>query len=220
MDHTCRKTIFNDNLHTIIENNGTMRIAVIAIQGNVEEHIRTTEKTLKEMSIPGEVIPVRHRGFIPSCDAVILPGGESTTLGRLMAIEGMNVELKKAAADGIPIMGTCAGMVLLAKEGGEQARRTGQTLMGLMDINVDRNAFGRQRESFEVPLEISLLESPYNAVFIRAPSITKVGPDVEILAKFEDCIVAARQGNILALAFHPELTDDLRIHRFFLGLVQ
>jgi 5'-phosphate synthase pdxT subunit len=197
-----------------------MRIAIIAIQGNVEEHIRAAEKALKDMGIAGEVIPVRHSGIIPSCDAVILPGGESTTLGRLMAVEGIDAELKEAAARGTPIMGTCAGLVLLAKDAGEQARRTGQKLLKIMDIDVDRNAFGRQRESFEVPIEISPLESPYDAVFIRAPSITKVGPDVQVLAMFKDWIVAAKQRNILALAFHPELTDDLRIHHYFFGLVK
>ena len=197
-----------------------MRIAVIAIQGNVEEHIESANKAMEDMGIPGEVLPVRHSGTIPTCDAIILPGGESTTLGRLMAREGIDIEIKEAAAAGKPIMGTCAGLVLLAKDGGEQVMRTGQKLLGLMDISVDRNAFGGQRESFEIPLEISMLDSPYNVVFIRAPVITRVGPDVEVLASFNDKIVAARQGNILGLAFHPELTDDLRIHRYFLGMLK
>ncbi len=194
-----------------------MRIAVIAIQGNVEEHIESANKAMEDMGIRGEVLPVRHSGTIPTCDAIILPGGESTTLGRLMAREGIDIEIKEAAAAGKPIMGTCAGLVLLAKDGGEQVIRTGQKLLGLMDISVDRNAFGGQRESFEIPLEISILDSAYNVVFIRAPVITRVGPDVEVLARFNDKIVAARQGNILGLAFHPELTDDLRIHCYFVS---
>jgi 5'-phosphate synthase pdxT subunit len=197
-----------------------MRIAVIAIQGNVEEHITSSRRALKDMDIPAEVIPVRHSGTIPSCDAIILPGGESTTLGRLMAREGIDIEIKEAAAKGVPILGTCAGLVLLAKDGGEQAKRTGQQLLGLMDISVDRNAFGSQRNSFEVPLEVAHLDSPYNAVFIRAPAITGVGPDVEVIARFEKWIVAAKQGNILALAFHPELTRDLRIHHYFFRLLK
>jgi 5'-phosphate synthase pdxT subunit len=197
-----------------------MRIAVIAIQGNVEEHIESAKKAMEDMGIRGEVVPVRHSGTIPTCDAIILPGGESTTLGRLMAREGIDIEIKEAAASGKPIMGTCAGLVLLAKDGGEQVMRTGQQLLGLMDISVDRNAFGGQRESFEMPLEVPMLDSPYNVVFIRAPVITRVGPDVEVLASFDDKIVAARQGNILGLAFHPELTDDLRIHYYFLGMVK
>jgi len=197
-----------------------MRIAVISIQGNVEEHIESANKAIEDMGIRGEVLPVRHSGTIPTCDAIILPGGESTTLGRLMAREGIDVEIKEAAAAGKPIMGTCAGLVLLAKDGGEQVMQTGQQLLGLMDVSVDRNAFGGQRESFEIPLEVSMLDSQYNVVFIRAPVITRVGPDVEVLASFNDKIVAARQGNILGLAFHPELTDDLRIHYYFLGMVK
>jgi 5'-phosphate synthase pdxT subunit len=197
-----------------------MRIAVIAIQGNVEEHIESAKKAMEDMGIRGEVVPVRHSGTIPTCDAIILPGGESTTLGRLMAREGIDIEIREAAAAGKPIMGTCAGLVLLAKDGGEQVMRTGQKLLGLMDISVDRNAFGGQRESFEMPLDVPMLDSPYNVVFIRAPVITRVGPDVEVLARFKDKIVAARQGNILGLAFHPELTDDLRIHYYFLGMVK
>jgi len=186
----------------------------------VEEHIESADKAMEDMGIRGEVLPVRHSGTIPTCDAIILPGGESTTLGRLMAREGIDIEIKEAAAAGKPIMGTCAGLVLLAKDGGEQVLRTGQQLLGLMDISVDRNAFGGQRESFEIPLNVSMLDSPYNVVFIRAPVITRVGPDVEVLASFNDKIVAARQGNILGLAFHPELTDDLRIHYYFLGMVK
>ena len=197
-----------------------MRIAVIAIQGNVEEHIESANKAMEDMGIHGEVLPVRHSGTIPTCDAIILPGGESTTLGRLMAREGIDVEIKEAAAAGKPIMGTCAGLVLLAKYGGEQVARTGQQLLDLMDISVDRNAFGGQRESFEIPLKISMLDSAYNVVFIRAPVITRVGLDVEVLARFEDKIVAARQGNMLGLAFHSELTDDLRIHYYFLEMVK
>jgi 5'-phosphate synthase pdxT subunit len=165
-----------------------MKIAVVAIQGNVEEHISSAEKALKEMGLPGEVLPVRHSSTIPTCDAIILPGGESTTLGRLMAREGIDVEIKEAAAAGKPIMGTCAGLVLLAKDGGDQARRTGQHLLGLMDI--------------------------------RAPVIISVKPGIEVLASFDKYIVAAKQGNVIALAFHPELTEDFRIHRYFFGLVK
>ena len=197
-----------------------MQIAVIAIQGNVSEHIQSIQKALAETTINVDVIPVRHSNIIPSCDALILPGGESTTLGKLMEREGIDIEIKQAAANGMPIMGTCAGLVLLAKKGDEQVKRTGQKLLGLMDINVDRNAFGRQRESFEIMLKMSILQSPYNAVFIRAPAITRVGPDVEVLARFKDHIVAVQQNNILGLAFHPELTNDIRIHRYFLTFLQ
>jgi 5'-phosphate synthase pdxT subunit len=150
---------------------------------------------------------------------LIIPGGESTTLGRLMEREGIASEIRTAARAGIPIMGTCAGLVLLAKHGDEQVDRTGQALLGLMDIHVNRNAFGRQKESFESLIDFKGLSTPFRALFIRAPCITECGKDVEILSKYDDFIVAARQENLLALAFHPELTDDLRIHNYFLKMI-
>ncbi len=193
-----------------------MRIGVIAIQGNVEEHVNAIKKALRQSNLEAEVIKIKHSGLVPMCDAIILPGGESTTLGRLMEREGIADEIKKVAFAGVPVMGTCAGLVLLAKYGDMQVERTKQPLLGLMDIHVNRNAFGRQRESYECQVEFKGLELPFNAVFIRAPAITECGENVEILSKCSDLIVAARERNMLALAFHPELTDDLRIHHYFL----
>ncbi|MDI6888599.1 MAG: pyridoxal 5'-phosphate synthase glutaminase subunit PdxT [Methanocellales archaeon] len=183
-----------------------MRVGIIALQGSVEEHVRAAERALSE-GCGGEVISVKHADIVPSCDAIIIPGGESTTIGRLMLREGIVDEIKSAAKHGVPILGTCAGLILLAR-------------YGLMDIHVTRNAFGRQRESFETPLKIDVIgEKPFNAVFIRAPAITKVGEDVEILAKCNGYIVAAKQDKLVALAFHPELTRDPRLHHFFFDLV-
>lgn len=196
-----------------------MRIGVIAIQGNVEEHVNALENALIQANIKAQVIKIKHKGLIGSCDALILPGGESTTLGRLLKREGIADEIKTAALAGIPIMGTCAGLVLLAKHGDEQVEKTGQPLLELMDIQVNRNAFGRQRESFETLIDFKGFDEPFNAIFIRAPSITGCANEVEILSKYNDTIVAARQKNILALAFHPELTDDFRIHYFFLKMI-
>jgi len=196
-----------------------MRIGVIAIQGNVEEHVNALENALHQTNIKAQVIKIKHKGIIDSCDALILPGGESTTLGRLLKREGIADEIKAAALAGIPIMGTCAGLVLLAKHGDEQVERTGQSLLELMDIHVNRNAFGGQRESFETLIDFKGFDKPFNAIFIRAPSITGCTDEVEILSKYNDSIVAARQKNILALAFHPELTDDFRIHYFFLKMI-
>ena len=146
------------------------------------------------------------------------PGGESTTIGRLMEREGIFPEIKEAAEEGKPILGTCAGMVLLAKEGDEEVAKTGQPLLGLMDVKVKRNAFGRQRESFEVLLKMSIFEETFHAVFIRAPAITQAAENVEILATFDEHVVAAKQGNIIALSFHPELTEDRRFHHYFIDL--
>jgi 5'-phosphate synthase pdxT subunit len=194
-----------------------MRIGVISIQGNVKEHVNAMQRAIDHAGCRAEVIKIKHKGLVPTCDALILPGGESTTLGRLMEKERISVEIIKVVHAGVPIMGTCAGLVLLAKKGDEQVKKTGQSLLSLMDITVNRNAFGRQKESFECLVEFKGLDSPFNAVFIRAPSITEVGKDVEVLSKYNDVIIAAREKNMLALAFHPELTDDPRIHHYFLS---
>ncbi|VVB55820.1 Pyridoxal 5'-phosphate synthase subunit PdxT [uncultured archaeon] len=196
-----------------------MRIGVIAIQGNVEEHVIAIVNALRHAGLQAEVIKIKHKGIVDSCDALILPGGESTTLGRLLKREGIADEIKTAANAGIPIMGTCAGLVLLAKYGDDQVEKTGQPLLGIMDIHVNRNAFGRQRESFETLIDFNGFDTPFNAIFIRAPGITGCASDVEILSNYKDSIVAARQKNILALAFHPELTDDYRIHHYFLKMI-
>jgi len=196
----------------------TTRIGVIAIQGDVEEHAIALEKTLVERREKGEVVKIKHQGIVDSCDAIVIPGGESTTIGRLMEREGIFQELKEAAEEEKPIWGTCAGMVLLAKEGDEEVTKTGQPLLGLMDVKVKRNAFGRQRESFEVLLKMSIFDGYFHAVFIRAPAITYATDSVEVLATLNGQIVAAKQKNILALSFHPELTVDRRIHHYFLDL--
>lgn len=196
----------------------TTRIGIIAIQGNVDEHVIALEKTLAERREKGEVVKIKHRGIVESCDALVIPGGESTTIGRLMEREGICPEIKEAVGEEKPILGTCAGMVLLAKEGDEEVAKTGQPLLGLMDIKVKRNAFGRQRESFEVLLKMNIFDELFHAVFIRAPFITHAANSVEVLATLNGHIVAAKQRNIMALSFHPELTEDRRIHHYFLDL--
>jgi len=194
-----------------------MRIGIIAIQGDVEEHVIALEKTLAEWREKGEVVKIKQRGIVKSCDAIVIPGGESTTIGKLMEREGIFSEIKAAVEENdLPILGTCAGMVLLAKEGDEEVAKTGQPLLCLMDIKVKRNAFGRQRESFEVLLKMSIFEELFHAVFIRAPSIIQAAENVVVLATFNGYTVAAKQRNIIALSFHPELTEDRRIHHYFL----
>ncbi len=193
-----------------------MRIGVIALQGNVEEHVDALSRVFD-----GEVVKIKHKGIVPSCDAIVIPGGESTTLCRLAWSEGIAQEIIARAHAGMPILGTCAGLILLATRGDDEVRKTGQKLLGLMDTTVDRNAFGRQRESFEAPLSLPFIkDGPFEAVFIRAPAIVSAGDGVEVLARLDDLIVAARQGNIVALAFHPELTDDTRIHEYFMEIVK
>ncbi len=192
-----------------------LRVAVVGVQGDVEEHVFATKRAMRNLGVEGEVIATRKRGVVAKSDAVILPGGESTTISKLIFREGIAEEILLAAEEGKQIMGTCAGLILLASEGDEQVAKTGTKLLRLMDISVRRNAFGRQRESFQCSLNFEGVgEVP--AVFIRAPAITRIGKDVKPLAHLNEFVVAAQQKNILALAFHPELTEDTRIHEYFL----
>ena len=188
-----------------------MRIGVLASQGAFVEHIAILQQ-------PGvEALPVRLPQELDGLDGLIIPGGESTPISKLMLDYNLTNEISNLAKNGLPIFGTCAGMILLATETpGSEVKP-----LALMKITVRRNAFGRQRESFETELSIPVLgEKPFPAVFIRAPIIEQVNSGVEILAKLADgTIVAARQGKLLASAFHPELTDDLRFHRYFLDIV-
>ncbi len=194
-----------------------MRVAVVGVQGDVEEHVLMTKKALKKLGIGGEVVATRRAGIVSKSDAVIIPGGESTTISKLIFLDGIADEIIELAESGKPVMGTCAGLILLSKYGDEQVEKTGTKLLGLIDIWVKRNAFGRQRESFQVKLDVKHVGS-FDAVFIRAPAIKKVGENVEVLATLQDYVVAAKQNNVLGLAFHPELTNDTRIHEYFLKL--
>jgi len=190
-----------------------MRIGVLALQGDVSEHILALQRSAPDL----EVVAARRLGQIEKCQALVIPGGESTTIRRQMDGSGITRELVAAARSGMPVMATCAGMVLISKEiVGEGRFRP----LELMDIAVSRNAFGPQRESFEADLDFKGLDRPYRAVFIRAPLIVGADQGVEVLARLEQGAVAARQKNLLALAFHPELTDDSRIHRIFLDMLE
>jgi 5'-phosphate synthase pdxT subunit len=189
------------------------RIGVFALQGDVSEHINALQRAAPDL----EVAAVRRPGQIEECQALVIPGGESTTIRRQMDSSGITREIEAAARSGKPVLATCAGMVLVSKQiEGEGRFRP----LGLMDIAVSRNAFGPQRESFEADLDFKGLDRPYRAVFIRAPLIVGADQGVEVLARLEQGAVAARQKNLLALAFHPELTDDSRIHRIFLDMLE
>ena len=194
-----------------------MRIAVVGVQGAVEEHVIATKNAMKKLGIDGEVVATRRKGVVSKSDGIIIPGGESTTISRLIFRDSIASEILEKAEEGKPIMGTCAGLILLAKHGDEQVERTNTKLLGLLDVWIKRNAFGRQRESYEVVLNVKNI-GEFPAVFIRAPAITKVGKGVDVLATFEDYIVAVQQDKILGLAFHPELTNDTRFHEYFLKL--
>ena len=187
------------------------KIGVLALQGGFIEHIQA----LRGLGL--EAFPVRLPGELKGLEGLVIPGGESTTIGRLMGEYQLVKEIEKLIDKGFPVWGTCAGMILLAKEvvGLEQPS------LEAMDIEVRRNAFGRQVDSFEAEIEVPALgQPPFPGVFIRAPRIERVGEGVEILGRLSDGTpVAARENNLLATAFHPELTTDLRFHRYFLSII-
>jgi pyridoxal 5'-phosphate synthase pdxT subunit len=194
-----------------------MKVGVLDVQGDVKEHVSATRRACENLGLKAEVVEVRTPGKIRSVSALIIPGGESTTVGRLITKYRMDEAIKSAAAN-VPVFGTCAGMVMLAKEGG--GLKGGQPLLGLMDAKVVRNAYGRQRDSFEADLGIPVLGTgKFHGVFIRAPALEKVWGDCSALCRHGGRIVLARQGNLLAAAFHPELTDDTRLHEYFLGMI-
>ena len=188
-----------------------MRIGVLAAQGAFLEHIASLQR------LGVEAFPVRLPRDLTQIDGLIIPGGESTSISKLMLDYNLVEKVKNLAKNGLPVFGTCAGMILLAKDITDGNR---VEPLRLMDIKVRRNAFGRQRESFEADLSIPVLgEKPFHAIFIRAPIIEQVNSGVKVLARLDDgTIVAVRQGKLLASAFHPELTDDLRFHQYFLDM--
>ena len=177
-----------------------LRIGVLALQGNFREHAAMLRR------LGADPVEVRLPEQLDGLDGLVIPGGESTAIGRLMRLYGVDEALRRFEA---PIFGTCAGMIVLDRDH-----------LGLGDFRVRRNAFGRQVHSFEADLELELGERPVRAVFIRAPWIEDAGPDVEILAEVDGHAVLAREGRVLVAAFHPELTDDTRIHELFLNLVR
>ncbi len=190
------------------------RIGVLALQGDFEAHLRM----LSEVGAQG--IAVRLPEQLLEIDGIIIPGGESTTIGKLMVVYDLKDILLKKIQEGVPVWGTCAGLILLAKE--TDNALAGQPLLASMHIRVRRNAFGSQRESFETDLSVPVLgEAPFHAFFIRGPFVEEVGPETEVLATLDDgTIVAVREGTLLGTAFHPEISGDSRFHQYFLRIVQ
>ncbi|MGQ9674158.1 MAG: pyridoxal 5'-phosphate synthase glutaminase subunit PdxT [Chloroflexota bacterium] len=189
-----------------------MRIGVLALQGAFIEHCRT----LRALGV--ETTEVRLPEQLDGIQALVIPGGESTTIGKLLVTYELRDPLSRLIRGGLPVFGTCAGLIVLATE----VVGHNQPLIGAIDITVNRNAFGSQVDSFETDLAVPALgEAPFRAVFIRAPAITRVGPGVEVLATLPSGpIVAARQGAVVVSAFHPELTGDRRFHQYFLSIVR
>ncbi|NHM33928.1 pyridoxal 5'-phosphate synthase glutaminase subunit PdxT [Neobacillus terrae] len=187
-----------------------VKIGVLALQGAVREHVRAVE------AAGAEAFVIKKKEELENVDGLILPGGESTTMRKLIDKYDFMDELRKQAQEGKPMFGTCAGLILLAKNivGYDQPH------LGVMDITVERNSFGRQRESFEADLDIKDVAADFPAVFIRAPHIVEAGENTEVLAKHDGRIVAAREGQFLGCSFHPELTEDHRLAAYFVNMVK
>ena len=190
-----------------------MKVGIVGVQGAVSEH----EQVVR--SLGHEAVRVTRPERLEGVSALIIPGGESTTISRLLESTGLFDEVRRLGEGGLPIYGTCAGLILLAKRGDSQVESAGQRLLGLMDVQILRNAFGRQRESFEAKLDIKGVARGFPCVFIRAPAITKVWGGCKALARFGKFTVAAEQDSLFVTAFHPELSGDNRVHEYFLSKV-
>ena len=189
-----------------------VRIGVLALQGAFAAHAETF------VALGGDVVEVRRPEHLTDLDGLVLPGGESTTMSNLLVSSGLARPLAEAIASGLAVFGTCAGMILLSTN--ILDGRDDQISFSAIDATVRRNAYGRQVDSFECDLSVTSLDSPFHAIFIRAPAIEELGSGVEVLASWNDAPVLIRSGRIMAASFHPELTADTRIHRLFLDLVE
>jgi 5'-phosphate synthase pdxT subunit len=186
----------------------TLTAGVVAVQGDVSEHARAIARAADDHGRDSETREIRQSGVVPECDVLLMPGGESTTISRLLEREGIASEIERHVAEGKPILATCAGLIVASTD--PQDDRV--TELGVLDVTVERNAFGRQKDSFEAPLDVVGFDEPFPAVFIRAPVVGDVGDGVDVLAEWEGRPVAVRQGPVLGTSFHPELTGDSRIH--------
>lgn len=198
-----------------------LTVGILGFQGDIEEHLKAARHAMDRKGLKGRVEAVRGSSDVQRADAIIIPGGESTVIGMLANLNDVTKTLQKRAYDDMPILGTCAGLIMLAKKVYDRnVGETAQTTLGLMDVTVERSSFGRQRESFEANLDIPILGERVRGVFIRAPAVVETGPSVRALCKLESRTVAVQQGNMIGTCFHPELTEDLRIHEYFLDIAK
>ena len=199
-----------------------MNIGILALQGDVAENFMSTMLAMNELGVDGSVSQVKTPDQISALDGLIIPGGESTMMGQLSMVNGAMNALKEKIESGLPVLGICAGMILLSKNSKDRViGSTKQPLLDALDVEIERNSFGRQKDSFEAEISLDDMNIPsFQGVFIRAPAVLHTGSDVETLAKFNEKIIAVKQGNIIATSFHPELTKDVSIHRHFVEMVQ
>ena len=198
-----------------------MIIGVLGLQGDIEENVAATSQALQELHVNGTVDIVRYTEELEKIDGLILPGGESTVQSTLAAIQRSLPAIKKRISEGMPVLGSCAGMIMLSKRAYDRIiGDTKQKLLGNLDIVVERNAFGRQNDSFEADLSLAMLgKEAFRGVFIRAPAVSEVGKDVEVIGKLNNRIVVVKQKNIIGTAFHPELSGDSRMHKHLINMV-
>jgi 5'-phosphate synthase pdxT subunit len=199
----------------------SLTVGILSIQGDVQENLVSTKAAISELGFDGKVIDVKTPDEISQLDGLIIPGGESTTIGQLSLVNGSLNVLKEKIDSGMPVLGICAGMIMLSKTANDKVvGKTDQPLLDILDIKLERNSFGRQRESFETDISLDSINIPkFNGVFIRAPSVSEVGSDVEVLSKFNGKIVAVKKGNVIGTSFHPELTEDNSLHKYFVNLI-
>ena len=197
-------------------------IGVLAVQGDVAENVMATKMALEELGIEGIVNEIKYPEQISELDGLIIPGGESTVIGQLSLVNGSLKQIKEKIAAGMPVLGICAGMILLSKRAKDRVvGEMDQPLLDLLDVKVERNTFGRQRDSFEAEISMDKIGiTKFHGVFIRAPSIIETGKGVEVISKFNEKIIAVKQGKIFGTSFHPELTGDLSLHKYFINLVK
>jgi len=195
-------------------------IGVLGFQGDIEENVAATKDALQDLQVEGSIELVRYPEEAEKVDGLILPGGESTVQSTLAAIQRSLPVIKKRISEGMPVLGTCAGMIMLSRRAFDRViGDTKQKLIGNLDVVIERNAFGRQGDSFEADLDIGMLgKEVFKGVFIRAPAVSEVGKDVEVIAKLNNKIVAIKQKNIIGTSFHPELSGDSRMHRHFVKM--
>ena len=199
----------------------SINVGILSIQGDIQENLLSTKSAIDELGLDVKVSEVKTPNEISQLDGLIIPGGESTTIGQLSLVNGSLKILKEKIENGMPVLGICAGMIMLSKTADDRViGKTDQPLLDILDIKLERNSFGRQKESFEADVSMDLIGIPkFNGVFIRAPSVSDVGSGVEILSKFNERIVAVKKGNVIGTAFHPELTEDTSLHKYFINLV-
>nr|AIF19129.1 SNO glutamine amidotransferase (pdxT, pdx2) [uncultured marine thaumarchaeote KM3_85_E11] len=199
-----------------------MNIGILSLQGDVTENFMSTMMAMNELGVDGSVSQVKTPDQISALDGLIIPGGESTMMGQLSLTNGAMNSLKEKIEAGMPVLGICAGMILLSKNSKDRVvGSTKQPLLDILDIEIERNSFGRQRDSFEAEISLEPIGIPsFHGVFIRAPAVLRTGSGVETLSKFNEKVIAVRQDNILGTSFHSELTKDTSIHRHFVQMVK